>query len=215
MSPWSGPTCFLLILASLSSWIPLRAEVLYPVRLPPEWSALLDNLRAQAPLRADFRETRVTKMRKKPVQVEGTLRLRSDGVVSLHYPDTNRTTTVLADPSGIRLRINQGRWRTIPDRAKTRALLQAMAALMTLDLHRLGQTHTIDGEQSDGEWRLILDPRPNQKPGVPGRLVLEGTPQQVSRIELNLEPGQSIEIEIAPVEPHITLTPDECSRFFR
>lgn len=215
MTTGSRLVSLLFILTSLSSWIPLRADVLYPVRLPPEWSALLDNLRAQAPLRADFRETRILKMRKEPVQIGGTLRLRSDGVVSLHYPDTKRTTTVLAGPSGIKLRINQGRWRTIPDRAKTRALLQTMAALMALDLQRLGQTHTIDGEQADGKWILTLDPRPDQEPGVPGRLVLEGTPQQVSRIGLNLEPGQSIEIEIDTVEPNITLTPDENSRFFR
>lgn len=205
----------LFILVNMPAWAPLRGETLDPSRLPPEWAARLDSLRAQAPLRADFHETRGLTVRKEPVQTEGTFRLRADGVISLHYPDTKRPTTVVIDSSGISLRIDQGKWRTMPDRAKTRPLLQTMAALMALDLVALGHTHTIDGEQSDEGWILTLDRKPDQGPEVPGRLVITGTPEEVQRIELNLEPGQSITIDIKQVESKVTLIPDESSRFFR
>lgn len=205
----------LFLLVNMPAWAPLRGEPLDPTRLPPEWAARLDNLRAQAPLRADFHETRDLKMRKEPVQTNGTFRLRTDGVISLTYPDTKRPTTVVIDPSGVSLRIDQGKWRTMPDRAKTRPLLQTMAALMTLDLVALGHTHSIDGEQTDEGWVLTLDRKPDQGPEVPGHLVIAGTPEQVRRIELNLEPGQSITIDIKQVEPKATLTSDESSRFFR
>lgn len=212
--------CFRLIsllfaLVSLSSWMPLRGDTLDPARLPEEWVTLLDNLRTQAPLRADFHETRTLKMRKEPVLTAGTLRLSSDGAISLHYPDTKKPTTLVIDTSGISLRIDQGRWRTMPDRARNHAMLQTMAALMTLDLNLLDRSHAIDGQRTDQEWKLTFDLKPGQPSGGLGRLVIEGTPEQVRRIELNLEPGQNIAIDIVRVEPNITLSSDESSRFFR
>jgi len=207
--------CIGLVLVGLAPVPQLDGEPLEPTQLPEEWIALLDHLRSNTPLRAEFSEERTLSVRKKPILAEGTLRLISNGAISLHYPDATDPTTLTIDTDGIALREGQGKWRSIPQRAKARAFLRTIAALLALDLTALDEDYMIDGRKTPERWCLMMDPRPDRKSSKLGRLVVEGTPDQVSRIELNLESNQKIEITILQVEPRVTWTPDEFARFFR
>lgn len=194
---------------------PLSAEELDPTRLSADWVELITHLQSRTPLRAAFTEERKLPFRRSAIELDGTLRLDPEAGVSLEYHGTNESVTSLIDSHGLATRRGSDPWRPLPDRPELRAIHQAIGGLLRLDLSTLAQDYVLDGQMADGNWVLLLRPRPGMESGRLEGLVISGDCERIARIEASLGVDRGIVIRIHGDEPQATLSPEEYARFFR
>ncbi len=219
MSPFSHPHTMIMAMALACGLyfaaVSAIAETLDPFNFPDDWKVLIDDLRTNRPLRADFAETRTLPFRRDPVLLSGTLRLDDEGALSLHYPEAEDSLVIVIDRDGMAMRSNADPWRSLPNRRSVRAVHNAIAALLSLEFERLGDDFNLNGVWADEAWSMQLMAKPGANTGRLKELSVQGTRYWVTRIQVELGGEKGILIEIFNQEVVSRFGPDEYEQYFR
>lgn len=196
----------------LASTLPAAPAPLDPGALPPSWRDRLAALAAPSALVAPFVETREIPLKKRPVVVEGVVRLARGHGLSLDYT-RSRSPLVILDDRGLLLRHPDGREQTPPPEAAES--LRLLHALFAFDLPVLSQAYQISGEESaDGGWTLLFSRRADSNAHY-RELLLTGDASRLIRIRLVQTERQTTTIELGPPRLDPVFTPEELARWFR
>lgn len=194
---------------------PLRSAEpapLDPAELPLAWQTRLDALVAPGALAAPFVETRETPIRKRPVVLDGVVRLARGHGLSLDYT-RSRAPLVIVDDRGLLLRHADGRAQTPPPEAAASVAL--LHALFAFDLPALARDYEISGEENgDGAWALFFERRPDSQ-AYYRTLSLHGEAVRLARIRLVRAERHVTTIEIGAPAPDVVFKPEDIARWFR
>jgi hypothetical protein len=179
------------------------------------WTDLLEKLRSNRPLRADFVETRVLPFRRESIVLSGTLRLDDDGGLSLHYPEATGSPVTVIDAEGMATRTGDDPWRPLPDRRSVQMVHGAIASLLTLDFERLDADFDLERFLEGADWSVQLTPEPNADTGRLKTLSIRGTRDRVTQLRVGLGGDRGILIEISNEERVPCFEAAERNRFFR
>ncbi len=197
---------FFLILALLVT-LPLRSA-----ELSEAWTTRIAALSAPATLSASFTESRFTPLKKRPVRVEGTVRIARERGLSLSYAQP-RAPVVILDERGLLLRHADGREQSAPPEAE--ADLRMLHALFAFDLVTLEKSYQLaPAEYTDGTWSLKFTRRPDVDVSY-RELTLRGEANRLTDIVLVKTQSQKIEIVLSPPQINPVFTPEEIARYFR
>jgi hypothetical protein len=191
---------------------PPAPQPLETAALADSWRTRLAALAAPRTLSAPFTETRASPLKKRPVVVEGTVRLARDRGLSLEYAQT-RAPVVILDEKGLLLRHSDGREQAAPPEAE--AGIRLLHALFVFDLATLEKVYALAGaENPDGTWTLVFTRRPGAE-AYYRELTLAGDSGRLTRIELVRTERQSTVIALGAPKLDPVFTPEELARFFR
>lgn len=197
---------FLLLLALLFT-LPLRAA-----ELSATWQSRIASLAAPATLSAPFTESRFTPLKKRPVRIEGTVRIARDRGLSLAYAQP-RAPVVILDERGLLLRHADGREQSSPPQAESD--LRLLHALFAFDLATLEKSYELTPSESpDGTWSLVF----TRLAGIDvsyRELTLRGEADRLTGITLLKTEKLKTEITLAPPQRDPVFTPEEIARYFR
>lgn len=186
-----------------------------PAALPPDWSARIAALSAPRALSAPFVETREIPLKKRPVVVEGVVRVVRGRGLSLDYAQPGSPLVIL-DERGLLLRHPDGRERTPP--AEAAESLRLLHALFALDLATLGRAYEISGDAppapDSGAWSLVFTRRPDAKAHY-RELSLSGDAARLTRIRLVRSERQTVAIELGAPRIDPDFSPEDLARWFR
>jgi hypothetical protein len=201
-----------LLFLSVVLALPQLAAEPYADELNDAWRTRITALAAPKTLSAPFTESRFTPIKKRPVVVEGVVRIARDRGLSLAYAQS-RAPIVILDERGLLLRHADGREQAAPPQAESD--LRLLHALFAFDLATLEKVYALTASDApDGTWTLAFTRRP--KTDAPYReLTLRGEANRLTGIALLKTDKQKIEIRLEP--PHIdpVFTPGEIARYFR
>ncbi len=201
------PLLLLLAGAALAEPAPLD-----PASPPPAWRDRLDALVAPASLAAPFVETRETPVRKRPVVLDGVVRLARGHGLSLDYT-RERAPLVIMDEQGLLLRHADGRKQAPPPEAA--ASVGLLHALFAFDLGTLARDYAITAEElADDAWTLVFTRRPESS-AYYRELSLHGEGARLARIRLVRVERHVTTIQIGPPAPDVVFTPEDLARWFR
>jgi hypothetical protein len=197
----------LLLLAVLLVALPLRSA-----ELSAEWQTRIAALAAPVTLSTAFTESRFTPLKKKPVIVEGTVRIARERGLSLAYAQS-RAPVVILDDRGLLLRHPDGREQSAPPAAETD--LRVLHALFVFDLPTLEKSYALTPSESpDGSWSLTFTRLPDATVSY-RELTLTGEAARLTSIRLLKTEKQKIEIRLEAPQINPSFTPDELARYFR
>jgi Outer membrane lipoprotein carrier protein LolA len=197
----------LLLLAVLLVALPLRSA-----ELSAEWQTRIAALAAPVTLSTAFTESRFTPLKKKPVIVEGTVRIARERGLSLSYTQS-RAPVVILDDRGLLLRHPDGREQSAPPAAETD--LRVLHALFVFDLPTLEKSYALTPSESpDGSWSLTFTRLPDATVSY-RELTLTGEAARLTSIRLLKTEKQKIEIRLEAPQINPSFTPDELARYFR
>lgn len=205
---------FAAILLFSSAQLPAADEKPAP-ELSASWRARLVTFTAPRALVASFTESRTTPLKKKPVRVEGTVRIMPNRGLSLAYAQT-RAPVVILDNQGLLLRHPDGREQSAPPEAE--AGLRLLHALFAFDLPLLEKSYElVTTEKPDATWSLTFTRRPDADArNTPYQeLGLSGDATRLTDIRLAKTPSQKIEIELGAPQFDPVFTAEELARYFR
>jgi hypothetical protein len=183
--------------------------------LSASWRARLVTFTAPRALVASFTESRTTPLKKKPVRVEGTVRIVPNRGLSLAYAQT-RAPVVILDNQGLLLRHPDGREKSAPPEAESG--LRLLHALFAFDLPLLEKSYElVTTEKPDATWSLTFTRRPDADTrSTPYQeLGLSGDATRLTGIRLAKTPSQKIEIELGAPQFDPAFTAEELARYFR
>jgi glycosyltransferase involved in cell wall biosynthesis len=130
-----------------------------PASLAPEWTPILDSLRARERVRCAFTESRKFPLRAHPVELGGELRVDLARGLSLGY-SSPEARTVIVDAMGILIRVPGLADRAAPEDARATRLQQALWQVLRFDLAALAPWFEITGEvTAEQTWWLRLEPK--------------------------------------------------------
>jgi hypothetical protein len=211
--------CFTFTLVGLTTAVRLPAAAEEPppfaAELSANWRTRLAPFVAPRALVAPFTESRTTPLKKRPVQVEGTVRILPERGLSLAYAQT-RAPVVILDAKGLLLRHHDGREQSAPPEAESG--LRLLHALLAFDLAALEKSYALVAtETPDSGWSLSFTRRPDAAPEAAPylELGLRGDATRLTGIRLAKTPSQKIEIELGVPQFDPTFTPAELARYFR
>jgi hypothetical protein len=199
------------------------ADSPYPAQAGPEIFAggadggfldLFRALAAQGSVRSDFVEYRWFPFRTAPVVLRGEMRFSRELGLSLHYTKPQESI-VIADSAGLILRDATGRSREVHPDERVPDLGGTLAPVLRFDEKELFQGFRVRGARSGNAWRIDFTPRAAEVSRWVGTIIVEGTGESVSRIELHRSSTQRIEIQIESSATGVAFGPDERRRFFR
>lgn len=197
----------LFLLFALLFTLPLRSA-----ELSEAWKTRVAALAAPATLSASFTESRFTPLKKRPVRVEGTVRIARERGLSLAY-EQPRAPVVILDERGLLLRHSDGRQQSAPPEAESD--LRLLHALFAFDLATLEKSYQLaPAEYADGTWSLTFTRRPDVDVSY-RELTLRGEANRLTDILLLKTPSQKIEIVLGPPQINPVFTPEEIARYFR
>ena len=201
-----------LLFLSFALALPSLAAEPYAAELNDAWRARITALAAPKTLSAPFSESRFTPLKKRPVVVEGIVRIARDRGLSLAYAQT-RAPVVILDERGLLLRLADGREQAAPPQAESD--LRLLHALFAFDLATLEKVYALTaGDAPDGTWTLAFSRRPGAD--APYReLTLSGEAGRLTGIGLLKTDKQKIEIRLEPPQINPVFTPGEIARYFR
>jgi len=202
--------CLLLSTANLPA-----ADETPVLELSASWRARLVTFTAPRALVASFTESRTTPLKKKPVRVEGTVRIMPNRGLSLAYAQT-RAPVVILDDKGLLLRHPDGREQSAP--AEAESGLRLLHALFAFDLPLLEKSYElVTTEKPDATWSLTFTRRPDADTrNTPyEELGLRGDATRLTGIWLAKTQSQKIEIELGVPQFDPTFTAEELARYFR
>ena len=206
-----------LALFATAPFLHAASEDVHPVatELSDSWRARIATFSAPRSLVASFTESRTTPLKKRPVQVEGTVRIVPGRGLSLAYAQT-RAPVVILDEKGLLLRHPDGREQSAPPEAESG--LRLLHALFAFDLAALEKSYAlVTTENPDASWSLTFSRRPDADTNnAPYReLGLRGDATQLTGIILTKTPNQKIEIALGAPQFDPVFTTDELARYFR
>lgn len=191
--------------------LPAAAEP-YSAELSPSWRTRITALAKSQTLTATFKEARYTPIKKRPVIVNGTVRIDRTRGLSLAY-DQRRAPVVILDDQGLLLRHPDGREQAAPPEAETD--LRLLHALFAFDLATLEKSYALAATDSpDGTWTLNFTRRPDSSASY-RELVLTGSADRLTGITLAKTPNTRTEITLEPPQLNPGFTADEVARYFR
>ncbi len=187
-----------------------------PAAPPESWRERLDALAAPAALTAPFTETRETPVRRRPLVLEGTVRLARGHGLSLDYT-RSRAPLVIVDDQGLLLRHADGRLQNPP--AEAAESVRLLHALFAFDLATLSRDYEIRGEEQkpasrEGLWALDFTRREGSAAHY-RELTLEGEGARLTRIRLVRAERHITMIELGEPEHAPGFPPEALARWFR
>ena len=183
--------------------------------LSASWRARLAPFVAPRALVAPFTESRTTPLKKRPVKVEGTVRIVPERGLSLVYAQTHASVVIL-DAKGLLLRHPDGREQSAPPEAESG--LRLLHALLAFDLDTLEKSYSLLAhENSDASWSLTFTRRPGADSRTAAYLELgvSGDATRLKGIRLAKTVNQKIEIALGEPQFDPVFTADELTRYFR
>jgi len=199
------------------------ADSPYPAQAGPEIFAggadggfldLFRALAAQGSVRSDFVEYRWFPFRTAPVVLRGEMRFSRELGLSLHYTKPEERI-VIADSGGLILRAADGRSREVHPDERMPDLGGTLAPVLRFDEKELFLGFHVRGARSGNAWRIDFTPKSAEVSRYVGTIIVEGTGESVSRIELRRSSTQRIEIRIESSATGVNFGPDERKRYFR
>lgn len=204
---------FFLLTAPLSAAEPLAAPGPEIVRgeNDADWQPLFTALAGQGAVFSQLTERRWFQVRKQPVVLTGEMRLAPDRGLSLHYEDR----TVIVDAQGVLLRDARGRTRVVKPDERTPAVNTWLLPVLRFDRPALEKAFRLHGARAEKNWRLDFVPRDAVDADAVGGIVVLGTDETITRIELRPKPGLRIEILVGATQTGVTFSAEDVKRFFR
>jgi len=197
----------LLLLLALLCTLPLRSA-----ELSAAWQTRIAALAAPSTLSASFTESRFTPLKKRPIRIEGIVRIARERGLSLAYAQP-RAPVVILDERGLLLRHADGRDQSAPPEAETD--LRLLHALFAFDLPTLEKSYALTPSESpDGTWSLTFTRRPDVNASY-RELTLRGEAHRLTNIRLLKTENLKTEIDLAPPQIDPVFTPEEIARYFR
>ena len=191
--------------------LPVLAEP-YAAELSAPWRMRLEALAKPKTLAASFTECRFTPLKKRPVVVNGTVRIDRARGFSLSY-DQRHSPVVILDERGLLLRHEDGREQSAPPEAETD--LRLLHALFAFDLATLEKSYALAATDSaDGKWMLVFTRRDGSTASY-RELVLVGTLDRLTGITLAKTPNLKTEITLGAPQFDPVFTAADLARYFR
>lgn len=195
------------LLLSLLFTLPLRAA-----DLSPAWQSRIAALASPATLSAPFTESRFTPLKRRPVRIEGIVRIARDRGLSLAYAQP-RSPVVILDEHGLLLRHSDGREQSAPTEAESD--LRLLHALFAFDLATLEKSYELTPSgPPEGTWSLTFTRRGEADVSY-RELILRGEAGRLTGITLLKTEKLKTEIALAPPQRDPVFTPEEIARYFR
>jgi len=176
-----------------------------------DWQPLFTALAGQGAVFSQLTERRWFKVRKQPVVLTGEVRLAPEHGLSLHYEDR----TVIVDAQGVLLRDARGRTRVVKPDGRTPAVITWLLPILRFDLSALETSFRVHGARSANDWRLDFVPRDAADASAVGSIVVQGTGDAITRIDLRPKGDLRIEILIGTTRTGVTFSAEDEQRFFR
>jgi len=176
-----------------------------------DWQPLFTALAGQGAVLSQLTERRWFKVRKQPVVLTGEVRLAPEHGLSLHYEDR----TVIVDAQGVLLRDARGRTRVVKPDGRTPAVIMWLLPILRFDLPALETSFRVHGARSANDWRLDFVPRDAPDASAVGSIVVQGTGDAITRIDLRPKGDLRIEILIGTTRTGVTFSAEDEQRFFR
>lgn len=161
-----------------------------------------------------FREERYFPFRKKPVELEGVLRLWEGVGFSVFYPEKN--TLMIADEDGILLRkfSKDGNFLQKIGGMGDSDTIGLLRAAFEFDREALLERFSLDWqEQADG-WQITMLPKSEEEKTIQ-TLVLAGVESEIVRIDLNFAGKRRIGILPESETFKDSFSAEERTRYFR
>ena len=176
-----------------------------------EWQPLFTALAGQGAVFSQWTERRWFKVRKQPVVLTGEVRLAPEHGLSLHYEDR----TVIVDAQGVLLRDARGRTRVVKPDGRSLAVITWLLPILRFDLPALETSFRVHGARSVNGWRLDFVPRDAADASAVESIVVQGTGDAITRIDLRPSADLRIEILVGTTRTGVTFSAEDQQRFFR
>jgi hypothetical protein len=179
----------------------------------PDWSDLVAAFACQSDTTADFTELRQFPFTRKPVELQGEVRVSLSRGLSLHYLLPEERTVIL-DATGMLIRTPSG--ETIPPvDPRASAANEALRHVLRFELAALEPDFALDGQRDGDRWTLTLVPRTDALRRTLAQITVTGEGATIRRIELRRSARQVIEIRISAPRPAAGFTSGELKTYFR
>lgn len=179
----------------------------------PAWRDLLTDIKRRTTVEAPFEERRWFPFRKKPVTLQGEVRIDATHGLSLHY-EQPQEHIVIIDEAGLLVRQN-GRDTTPPADPRARAANNAMLHVLRFDFAALAGTFELYGRRAGQVWDMVLVPRAPELIHTLGDIRVDGDGDRVRRIELRRSATERVEILVGDPRPPAPFSAEDMHRFFR
>ncbi len=179
----------------------------------PAWRDLFADIKRRATVHAPFEEHRWFPFRRKPVVLQGEVRIDAQRGLSLHYLPPQESVVII-DDQGMVVR-QQGRDTVPPPDPRARAANSAMLHSLRLDFAALAGTFDVYGRRSGAAWTLALVPRDKGIRRTLGNITIRGEGDLVRRIEMRRSATERVEILVSTPDPETPFSTEELRRYFR
>lgn len=177
------------------------------------WSQLFAKLAQPRAIYSTFLEQRWFGFRKKPVVLEGEMRLDPAHGLSLRYVKPEERIVVM-DAKGVLLREPRGT-RELPSDPRAGGLERALLPALRFDLQEIRANFVVHAARDGADWRIDLEPKDASLRRTLGNLVILGSNLAVKRLEFQRSSSQRVVIEIQTTQDPASFTPEELRRYFR
>ncbi len=178
------------------------------------WRPLFTALAGQGGVHSTFTEHRWFSVKKTPVVLHGELRHSATRGLSLRYTQPEEQLMVV-DDKGLLLRNAEGRTRTMAADPRAPRIDAALLPVLRFDLPVLLQLFSLHAARDGEDWRLDFVPRTPELARHLSVIVVEGSGEQVCRLEFRRSAKQRVEVLIEATETGVAFTAEEEKRFFR
>lgn len=179
----------------------------------PEWSDLTAAFARHPDITADFTEQRYFPFKKKPVELQGEVRVSAARGLSLHYT-APEVRTVILDEQGVLIRAAAGE-KAPPADPRAAAANNALRHVLRFDLAALEPDFELYGQRDGDGWTLQLVPRTDTLRRSVGRITVTGLAATIRHIEIRRTAKQAVVILIDPPCSVAAFTDAELKTFFR
>lgn len=214
MSKW----CFGLVILWLANWLGANPLTENAASADASLSKKLDELEAgvsgSTAREIRFKEERTFPFRKKPIALDGVLRMSGGMGISIEYPDQG--TVLIVDDHGVLMRqiSKKGTVREKSAGPGDGAMASLLKAALDFDRTELERLFFLTWYEDDSGWSIVMTPRIESENAFE-LLIMNGSDQVVSRIELVFSGDKKI--TILPWEENVTdgFSDEELKKYFR
>ncbi len=203
----------LLLLLPLSN---LKAEKVETIEDPlqDKLIALEHNVSKSGVRQVEFTEERFFSFRKKPIELEGILRLWSGVGVSISYP--KKKTLLIADDLGVLVRKfrNNGSFRQKSMNVERLDTIYLLKAAFEFDRTGLERLFHLEWEENDDQWSIIMTPRREDEKKIK-EVMMSGCELEIKRIDLVFVGEKKIVIHPKEEQLKEAFSQEEQSKYFR